>query len=528
MPEIIPHPFKGEQRIFPLGIESRAAEGAGDRPVVTVVGTDGSEDRHGSVINPNGWDIEPYLRNPVVLWGHQSADIPAIGKTVNLRRSGGQWLFDIEFAVDQWRHMASNLAATTYELMRDGFLNAVSVSFIPKEWKDREAKTIPSFFAENVEYQKQELTEISVVNIGSNRNALQKALEAGRLTPEAARMLGMGEAIRVQMPVIIVGKEAPDTVTRVHEQRNEDATFAIGDRVVVRDGADHGEITAGSAGEIVEIGSHALGIKFDDMPDMVHRWYTAEELDSESADRGKGKKKKKPMSGMDMKAFADFRSQIAAERADFSATREKIAAILRCCGCYPTYEEPEVVELTPEQKRAELDAMTEIVLSLTEAMNDALEAWRNTTRPEMRSYTSSIVLSCMFSIEWLLNRATEWHGATPTVAAPIIDLEEFEREIGNVEMSDENLEIRIRELLALPPLSDEQKRALFHRFEADIADTIRIVAPDNRIRITGIEGSSNAPESQPIRIVATGSAGDGPAAEPLAPSPSLYRVLLSE
>lgn len=198
--EILPHPHSADQRIFPLGIQSRAADGAGDKPIVTVLGTDGTEDRHGSVINPRGWDTESYLRNPVVLWGHEQQRWPAIGRTVALRRSGGGWEFDIEFAVEQWRHMGDNIAATVYEMMRDGFLNAVSVSFIPKEWREREASTIPSFFAENVEYVRQELTEISVVNVGSNRNALKKALAAGKLNEQQARSLGLDAMLRLDIP----------------------------------------------------------------------------------------------------------------------------------------------------------------------------------------------------------------------------------------------------------------------------------------------------------------------------------------
>lgn len=465
MPEIIPHPFKGDQRIFPLGIESRAAEGAGDRPVVTVVGTDGSEDRHGSVINPNGWDIESYERNPVVLWGHQAADIPAIGKTINLRRSGGQWLFDIEFATEQWRHMASNLAATTYELMRDGFLNAVSVSFIPKEWADREAKTIPSFFAENVEYKRQELTEISVVNIGSNRNALQKALEAGKLTEEGARMLGLGEHIRISMPIVIVGKSE-------------------------------------ESAPVVEPPA-------DDAP-------------------------------------------------DFTAMREKIAAILRCCGCYPTYQEPEVVELEPEQKRFEMEAMTDLVVSLTAALDDALHVWRQTVNPQLRSYTSSIALSCMFSIEWLLTRAHEWYGETPTVAAPAMDLEEFERAVGEEGYEPIDLE-EIRASRAGAVLNQknrtrlDQAKALIDDVLASAAkpseepedeerganvsdNVLRVmhpgpVAPDAKItlRITGPTEPGSVPLSgQPIRITATDSADSRAADESTPQERGLYHILLDE
>lgn len=51
-----------------------------------------------------------------------------------------------------------------------------------------------------------------------------------------------------------------------------------GDRVKVRSGHDHGEGTAGKSGLVVEESTTALGILFDDMPE-IHRWYVESELE---------------------------------------------------------------------------------------------------------------------------------------------------------------------------------------------------------------------------------------------------------
>jgi signal peptide peptidase SppA len=88
-----------------------------------------------------------------------------------------------------------------------------------------------------------------------------------------------------------------------HADEAQGAYYAIGDRIIVKEGADHGDIKAGDAGEVVEIGSPALGVKFDGM-DMVHRWYTAEEVEPESAADGEKKKKKAPMDMESMSAAA--------------------------------------------------------------------------------------------------------------------------------------------------------------------------------------------------------------------------------
>lgn len=53
--------------------------------------------------------------------------------------------------------------------------------------------------------------------------------------------------------------------------------YGVGDRVKVRAGKDHGKMTRGKKGTIREIGTPALGIKFDGMA-MEHKWYTGDEI----------------------------------------------------------------------------------------------------------------------------------------------------------------------------------------------------------------------------------------------------------
>lgn len=202
MPEILPHPLRGtmeigSERIIPIFGEIRAAaEASDDNPIVTIVATDGSEDRHGSVINPRGWDFEAYLRNPVVLWSHGVvAEYPPLARTVAIRSAGGKWEMDALFALGPWANMRDNMARFLWEWYRDfGGNLAASVGFMPKDWSDRQATTVPSFFAENVSYDRQEMTEWSFVNVPSNRNTISKAIEraraAGSFTDGMAKMLG--------------------------------------------------------------------------------------------------------------------------------------------------------------------------------------------------------------------------------------------------------------------------------------------------------------------------------------------------
>ena len=59
--------------------------------------------------------------------------------------------------------------------------------------------------------------------------------------------------------------------------RTKTTMYSIGDRVKVPAGVQHNTMTAGKSGVIVEIGTPALGIKFDGMP-KVHKWYVDKEV----------------------------------------------------------------------------------------------------------------------------------------------------------------------------------------------------------------------------------------------------------
>lgn len=208
--EILPHPFRPDtERIFALGVQRDTSKDHGDKPVISVIGTNESEDRHGSVIRAGGLDVSSYLRNPVVLWAHKN-EVPAIGKTVNLKRVGSRWEFDIEFLVDAWEDTGGrNLSKLIYRLMKDDGIRATSISFIPKEWAEREAQNIPSFFAENLEYVRSELTEISPVNVPSNREALQKSLAKGTISEQDIEILGFDVLLRSVKPIVVSSPAKP-------------------------------------------------------------------------------------------------------------------------------------------------------------------------------------------------------------------------------------------------------------------------------------------------------------------------------
>lgn len=141
---------------------------------ITFVVSDGQVDRHGDSLNPNGWQIENYMQNPVVLFGHNYKDLP-IGKTLKIWvENGSQVLARMKFA-------DHDFADKVWKLIKDGFLNATSVGFIPLKYDEEGNHTFSDM----------ELLEISVVPVPANPRALGRK-EIGLLKELEAET---GEAI---------------------------------------------------------------------------------------------------------------------------------------------------------------------------------------------------------------------------------------------------------------------------------------------------------------------------------------------
>lgn len=136
-------------------IDARAIR-RGDGTLELAVFSDDSLDRTGEVIDPSGWELENYKRNPVLLWSHDSGwgeSRPAIGEVKNLRVENGRLVGTPVFDLDD------PFAKLVHDKFQKGILRAFSVGFLPLE-KDGQV------------YKKQELLEISAVNVPANQNAL--------------------------------------------------------------------------------------------------------------------------------------------------------------------------------------------------------------------------------------------------------------------------------------------------------------------------------------------------------------------
>lgn len=156
------------------------------RQVEVVVSTE-TKARDDAVIHQDGWDLDHYGRNPVVLWAHDIRSLP-IAKTVETRVEDKNLIQVHEFA----EHSA---AEEVFQAVRSGFVNATSVRWLPGdyEWRKEGGQEILHFTRGH------QLLEVSYVPVPSDPGALVVRDDGGKFDetlfpkPEPQETRGAGE-----------------------------------------------------------------------------------------------------------------------------------------------------------------------------------------------------------------------------------------------------------------------------------------------------------------------------------------------
>ena len=117
-------------------------------------------------IEQESWNLKNFKKNPVVLFAHDSRNIP-IGKVTKLKLDEkGNLAGKIMFAVDEGVGIYGDLIKTVYNLYKGKFMRAFSVGFKLGEITDDK---------KGMKLIKNELLEISCVPVPANALALAKA-----------------------------------------------------------------------------------------------------------------------------------------------------------------------------------------------------------------------------------------------------------------------------------------------------------------------------------------------------------------
>ena len=171
-----------------------------DRVVRFTIST-AAVDRERDSVSVQGWDLDAYRQNPVVLWAHDGSELP-VGRCVEIGDDGVALRASVEF-VPADMPLVGPKAEAILRMSRTGFLNATSVGFRPLEFelaKDRmdEDDWFPPF-----NFIRQELMEFSIVSIPCNPEALIDSAERRELvvppgTPSPEQELA-AEAVRRQL-----------------------------------------------------------------------------------------------------------------------------------------------------------------------------------------------------------------------------------------------------------------------------------------------------------------------------------------
>jgi HK97 family phage prohead protease len=128
--------------------------------------SDATPDRYDDTIDPNGWELTNFKKNPIALFNHQSS-FP-IGRWQNLAVRDKALRGHLHLAAAGTSPRIDELRA----LVDSNILRSVSVGFIAIESRPRNE-------GRGMHYVKQELVETSLVSVPANPNAVMTAKQLG-------------------------------------------------------------------------------------------------------------------------------------------------------------------------------------------------------------------------------------------------------------------------------------------------------------------------------------------------------------
>lgn len=171
-----------EKVLYTKALVEKASEGE-----FVAVASTATVDRHDEIVEVEGWDLKNFKSNPVILYGHKH-DEPPIGKATRVwvDKTGKSPVLKFKAVLTD----ATQRAKEIKQLMAEGIMKTFSVSF----------KAID---AEDNRFTKQELLEISAVNVPANPDAQLlafKSLSQAGFDEKAMNDVGVDVDMVKQMP----------------------------------------------------------------------------------------------------------------------------------------------------------------------------------------------------------------------------------------------------------------------------------------------------------------------------------------
>lgn len=195
------------------------ASADGDRKIDFVIST-ATVDRMGDTIAPDGWLLSNFRKNPVVLWAHDSSMMP-LGRASNIRIQDGKLMATAEFMPAE----ISAFADSVFKALKGGFLNAVSVGFIPIKYAFSEEDG-RSF---GVDFIEQELLEFSVCPVPANPEALM-LMEMRAAGIDVAPMRDWAVKLLGSENLSVISTDRLDAIKALAEEFRSDAKKSSGSK----------------------------------------------------------------------------------------------------------------------------------------------------------------------------------------------------------------------------------------------------------------------------------------------------------
>ena len=167
-----------EKKIFNIKVLKDVTS---DPRVLRFVASTNDIDRDGDIIDVDGWNLNEWQKNPVIMWAHDYT-LPPIAKGIRAERDirNNQLVIDARFPTISELAPEGNpsehakFIETIFQMYKTDCLNAVSVG-CSYDKIDENTNTNPKYANCRYHVVKQTLMELSCCPIGSNPNALRSA-----------------------------------------------------------------------------------------------------------------------------------------------------------------------------------------------------------------------------------------------------------------------------------------------------------------------------------------------------------------
>lgn len=145
----------------------------GEDRTISAVASTNAIDSYGEIVDNHSWRLDRYLKNPIVLFAHNSRALP-IGYAKTVTANDGALRVVIKFATAA----ANPMAEQVWQLLQEGMIKGISVGFVPGSVVSEKRDGKDVFVLKDCE-----LHEISVVPVPANPEALVGRSSSGTPAP---------------------------------------------------------------------------------------------------------------------------------------------------------------------------------------------------------------------------------------------------------------------------------------------------------------------------------------------------------